>query len=92
MLFSWSLRFTQKQDDFLRHGITINDQKWIYYSVSRFRIIICGAYPEYKHISKTFGYPEKNVKYLGLCRFDEPHDVKVDQKQILAIPTRPKRS
>lgn len=72
---------------YLRHGVATSNQKWVYYSVSKFRYFICGAQPEYEYVKKTFGYPEGYVKYLGLCRFDELHDIKVDKKQILVMPT-----
>lgn len=72
---------------YLRHGVTISDQKWVYFSVSKFRVFVCGAYPEYLYVKKNFGYPEENVKYLGLCRFDDLHNTETNNKQILVIPT-----
>ncbi len=72
---------------FLQHGITINKSKWLFYENTKMRLFICGAKPEYEYVKKYFGYPEENVKYLGLSRFDDYHDIQVDKKQILLIPS-----
>lgn len=72
---------------YLRHGVTISDQRWVYFPVSKFRVFVCGAYPEYLYVKKNFRYPEENVKYLGLCRFDDLHNTEINNKQILVIPT-----
>lgn len=73
---------------FLQHGIIKDDLKWLYYNVTRMDRFICGAYPEYKYVEETFGYPEGNVCYTGLCRFDGWH-VKSQQKKhmIVIMPT-----
>ena len=72
---------------FLQHGITINKAKWLFYNNTKMRLFVCGAKPEYEYIKKYFGYPEENVKYLGFNRFDEYHNIKVNKKQILLIPS-----
>lgn len=73
---------------FLQHGVIINDLKWLYYNVTKLDRFICGAYPEYQFITSTFGYPEENVCYTGLCRFDGLHDcVNTTEQLILIMPT-----
>ena len=72
---------------FLQHGITISDAKWLYYSETKMDSFVCGAAPEYQEIKEKFGYPKGNVKYLGFPRFDNLHDVVVNKKQILVMPT-----
>ena len=72
---------------FLQHGITINDSPWIYYKKTKFKYFICGAKQEYEFIKERFGYPEKNVIYTGFPRFDNLYDNKVNEKQILIMPT-----
>lgn len=72
---------------FLQHGITINKAKWLFYDNTKMRLFICGAKPEYEYVKKYFGYPEENVKYLGFCRFDDYHNINVNKKQILLIPS-----
>ena len=72
---------------FLQHGITINNARFIHYDVTKFRLLICGARKEYEYIKKYFGYPEENLKYIGFARYDELHDIKINKKQILLMPT-----
>lgn len=72
---------------FLQHGITINKAKWLFYENTKMKLFVCGAKPEYEYVKKYFGYPERNVKYLGFCRFDDYHNIHVNKKQILLIPS-----
>lgn len=73
---------------FLQHGVIINDLKWLYYDVTKMKRFICGAYPEYKFIRNTFGYPTENVVYTGICRFDGLHDkTKPKSRMVLIMPT-----
>lgn len=71
---------------FLQHGVIKDDLKWLYYDVTKMKRFICGAYPEYRYVNSAFGYPEGNICYTGLCRFDGLHDYKT-QKVILIMPT-----
>lgn len=72
---------------FLQHGITINNPTYVNYRNSRLRLFVCGALPEYRFIEENFGYPAGYVQYLGFCRFDGLHDLSVDKKLILVVPT-----
>lgn len=72
---------------FLQHGIIPNNTEWLYYDVCRFKMFACGAKPEYEYVKKYFGYPDNVVKYLGLCRFDNLHNVNADPNLILVMPT-----
>lgn len=72
---------------FLQHGITKDDTDWLYYKNTKMRIFLCGAKPEYEFVKEKFGYPEENVKYLGLPRFDELHNLTINKKQILVMPS-----
>ena len=71
---------------FLQHGVIINELKWLYYDVTKMNRFICGAYPEYEFITKTFGYPKGNVVYTGLARYDGLHDAK-PERIVLIMPT-----
>lgn len=86
-LFEVAFPIWKNKRYFLQHGITINDAEWLYYDKTRFKMFICGAKPEYDYVKKHFNYPEKNVKYLGFCRFDNLHNYKVDDSYILVMPT-----
>ena len=72
---------------FLQHGVIKDDLKWLYYDVTKMDRFICGAYPEYEYVRDTYGYPDGNVCYTGLCRFDGWHDREKDERMILIMPT-----
>lgn len=71
---------------FLQHGITHNEFPSNYYEYNGSDLFICGAKPEYDHISKNCHYPEGNVVYTGFSRFDELHNYET-KNQILVMPT-----
>ena len=77
----------RKNRAYIRHGICKDDQRWVYYDVTKMNLFACSAKREYEFVKEKFGYPEGNVQLLGLCRFDNllsPHEVK---KQIIVMPT-----
>lgn len=56
---------------FLQHGITVNHPDWLEYGDAKFRLVLCGAKPEYDYIKEKFGYPKGYVAYAGgMCRYD----------------------
>ena len=72
---------------FLQHGITKDDMPWLYYKNTKIDLFVCGAKKEYDFVKNTFGYPKKNVQYLGFTRFDSLYDCDVKEKQILVMPS-----
>lgn len=48
---------------------------------------VTSTYDEWKYVNDRYGYPEGYVQELGLCRFDQLHDMKVKKNQILIMPT-----
>ena len=72
---------------FLQHGITMNNVSFVNYKNSKFRLFICAAKREYEFVKENFGYPEDYVKLLGFSRFDNLYNNKVNQKQIVIMPT-----
>ena len=81
------LRIVKDRFIFLQHGITINKATWLFYNNTKMRLFICGAKPEYEYVKQFFGYPNDHVKYLGFSRFDEYHNIEVNTKQILLMPS-----
>lgn len=71
---------------FLQHGITKDDQKFLYKKPSKIDLFICGAKPEYDDIKAHYGYKENEVAYTGFARFDSYHNI-IAKNQILVIPT-----
>ncbi len=72
---------------FLQHGVIKDDLPFVHYKNARFKIFICSAKREYEFVKKTFGYPEGVVQNTGLARFDNLHNLKINNKQILFMPT-----
>ena len=77
----------RKNRIYLKHGIIKDDQKWIYYNVSKISLMCCATDRECDYIRKKFGYPEENVQLVGLCRFDNLLTEHETKKQILVLPT-----
>lgn len=72
---------------FLQHGVIKDILEFALYKNTKIDLFVCGAKPEFDFVKANFGYPENNVKYLGLCRFDNLHDFQVKKNQILLMPT-----
>lgn len=86
-LFEVKLRILHTKRYFLQHGITKDDCDWLYYDVCKFKLFVCGAKKEYEFVKSKFGYPDKAVRYLGFCRFDNLLDCDYKSNQILIMPT-----
>lgn len=71
---------------FLQHGITKDDQKFLYKKAAKIDLFICGAKPEYEDIKSHYGYMEKEVAYTGFARFDSYFNL-TPKNQILVMPT-----
>ena len=71
---------------FLQHGITKDDQKFLYKKPSKIDLFICGAEPEYNDIKVHYGYKENEVVYTGFSRFDDYFGLN-PKNQILVMPT-----
>ncbi|PKL31559.1 teichoic acid biosynthesis protein B [Candidatus Saccharibacteria bacterium HGW-Saccharibacteria-1] len=72
---------------FLQHGITKDNLKWLYFNETKFKLFICGANDEYLYIKQKFGYPSSNVINTGFARFDMLHDISINKRQVLIMPT-----
>lgn len=72
---------------FLQHGIITADLSFLYYPHTKMRLFVTSTYDEWKYVNEKYGYPPGVVKELGLCRFDALHEMQVNKKQILLMPT-----
>lgn len=72
---------------FLQHGIIHNNNEFLHYKNTMMKMFVVSTQREYDFVCDKFGYPDGAVKKLGLCRFDKLHDIKVNPKQILLMPT-----
>lgn len=71
---------------FLQHGITKDDQKFLYKKPSKIDLFICGAKPEYDDVKSHYGYKNGEVAYTGFARFDDYFNLKAEN-EILVMPT-----
>lgn len=71
---------------FLQHGITKDDQKFLYKKASKIDLFICGAKPEYEDIKSRYGYKDNELAYTGFARFDGYYNLKT-KREILVMPT-----
>ena len=71
---------------FLKHGIIKDYLPQHCVSSGTPDLYICGAKPEYDYVKANFGHPEGVVKYTGLARFDNLHNIKT-KNQVLIMPT-----
>ena len=72
---------------FLQHGIITADLSFLYYPHTKMSLFVTSTYDEWKYVNDRYGYPEGYVQELGLCRFDQLHDMKVKKNQILIMST-----
>lgn len=72
---------------FLQHGIIINDLQWLYANHSRIDLFITSTQPEFEFVRDRFGYGEGVVQLLGMPRLDALHNIQVEDRQILIMPT-----
>ena len=71
---------------FLQHGVIQCNMPSLCFDQAAVRLFICGAKPEWEHINGEFGYPPGIVRYTGLARHDNLHDIET-KRQILVMPT-----
>ncbi|MGL6024225.1 MAG: CDP-glycerol glycerophosphotransferase family protein [Cetobacterium sp.] len=79
--------FFKKKRCFLQHGVINARLPFLDYEKTKYDLFITSAEREYQYIKKNYGYPEKNVQYLGLCRHDKLHEKIEVKKKILIMPT-----
>ncbi len=72
---------------FLQHGIIKDDMPFLHYKNTMMKMFVCSTKRETDFVAEKYGYPEGSVKELGLCRFDQLHNMTVKPKQLLLMPT-----
>ena len=84
-MFNFLCRKDQKVV-FLQHGITKDAIDGLKYSNTRFDLFTCSAVPEHEFVCDYLGYPQKNAKLLGFCRYDNLSSISTEKK-IIVMPT-----
>lgn len=85
--FEVVLKMRKNNRIFLQHGVIKDDLEWLYYKNCYFKLFVTSALPEYNYLVERFGYPENRVQLLGLSRFDNLHNIEIDENVILVMPT-----
>lgn len=72
---------------FLQHGVIINKVRWAFADITQLRYFITSAKPEHDYIVKNFGYKPDQIVLTGMPRFDNLHEMNIDKKLVLIMPT-----
>lgn len=75
------------RDVFLPHGVSYGVAEFCLKKYAKIDLFICSGYPEYLNILKNYGYTKKEAVYTGFPRLDLWHNLKINMKQILIMPT-----
>lgn len=81
-----SKRSEKERVVFLRHGIGKDRVEAQYRKNTNVNLFFCGAKAEYDYVLAHYGYSEKELKYVGLARFDNLCQFQ-SKRQILIMPT-----
>ena len=72
---------------FLQHGVNMSAAPFLEKKRNRIDLFITSTEAEAKGLQDDLGYAEKQVKVIGLTRYDQLNEFKVNPKQILLMPT-----
>ena len=89
--YSTILRYLKKKlkykDIFLPHGVSYGITEFCLKKYAKIDLFICCGKPEYVNILKNYGYEKEEVAYTGFPRLDSWHNITINKKQILVMPT-----
>lgn len=80
----YKLRF---QDIFIPHGVSYGISEFCLKKYADINLFICSGKQEYDNVLRNYGYSENEVVYTGFPRLDKWHDIRVNKKQIVLMPT-----
>ena len=72
---------------FIPHGVSYGISEFCLKKYAHIDLFICSGKKEYENVLRNYGYDESEVAYTGFPRLDGWHDIKVNQKQIVLMPT-----
>lgn len=75
------------RDVFLPHGVSYGVSEFCLKKYANLDLFICSGRREYENVLKNYGYAENEVVYTGFPRLDKWHDIQVNKKQIVLMPT-----
>lgn len=75
------------KDVFLPHGVSYGVSEFCLQKYARQDLFICSGKPEYDNVLANYGYKPEEVAYTGFPRLDGWHNITVNPKQIVLMPT-----
>lgn len=75
------------KDIFLPHGVSYGITEFCLKKYAKIDLFICSGKPEYENIIKNYGYKKNEVAYTGFPRLDYWHNITINKRQILIMPT-----
>ncbi len=83
--------FTKKifgyKNVFVPHGVSYGISEFCLAKYGKFDLFICSGKLEYDNVLANYGYTEKQVAYTGFPRLDGWHNIEVNKKRIVLMPT-----
>lgn len=75
------------RDVFLPHGVSYGISEFCLEKYAKIDLFICSGKAEYDNVLANYGYSKNQVVYTGFPRLDGWHNIKINPKQILLMPT-----
>lgn len=75
------------KDVFIPHGVSYGVSEFCLKKYAKIDLFICSGEPEYRNVLGNYGYSEEEVVCTGFPRLDMWHDIEVNPKQIVLMPT-----
>lgn len=75
------------KDVFLPHGVSYGVSEFCLQKYARQDLFICSGKQEYENVLANYGYKLEEVAYTGFPRLDGWHNITVNPKQIVLMPT-----
>lgn len=72
---------------FIPHGVSYGIAEFCLQKYTKIDLFICSGKLEYDNVLKNYGYSKNEVVYTGFPRLDNWHDITVNTKQIVLMPT-----
>lgn len=72
---------------FIPHGVSYGVSEFCLKKYAKINLFICSGKKEYDNVLENYGYDESEVAYTGFPRLDGWHDIEVNPRQIVLMPT-----
>ncbi len=75
------------KDVFIPHGVSYGVSEFCLKRYTGINLFICSGKPEYDNVLRNYGYKKDELAYTGFPRLDLWHNIQVNKRQILFMPT-----